>query len=206
MATQPFDGDEALWHLGVLGHPAGTLVEIFGLPPEGGPPIVGFFDDTAALCREVEALAGKLNLYVGVQPRDRTVLELTNVQLNSMGRSQRASSTHIPMVTGFLLDLDTETSERREAANRNEKKGKSRKAPSTDQELERTLQIATELIEHHEWRCTLFSSGNGAQILIHAPVAGLVEPRSVEPPTSAVRTATSAASCVRTAGCTGEAR
>jgi len=146
--------------LELLAPPAGTLIEVLGL---FGVRFVGFFDDKDKLCNEVRKYAGRGNLFIGVNPRSRRILDATWAPHNRLAPARhRASREHIHSLTGCLLDLDVVTRGRTHA----KKLSADRKAAATKQEVERVIEAAQLLVDAERLECTVIHSGNGVQLLL----------------------------------------
>ncbi|NOJ81589.1 hypothetical protein [Myxococcus xanthus] len=135
-----------------LAHAAHGVSEVRVIRPGGGGVVgLGFFDDEDAFvtaCVEANA-AG--NVYVGIQPRPRRLLELAPNVLRPLKNG--AGSKDIEVVTATVLDLDPV---------------RPKDTASTEDELAVALQAAEEAAAWCEGqglvRPRLMMSGNGAQL------------------------------------------
>ena len=133
----------------------------------------GFFDGVDALVDAVRELAGRSNIWIGVNPVNRDVLNLGWAPHNKMQSCRyRARSEHIHSVRNLLLDLDPATPERARAASRHRNAFGRSEASATDAERQRALHVARHIITAEKLCGTLFCSGNGAQVLVPLKLKG----------------------------------
>ncbi|WP_375743698.1 hypothetical protein NR800_37430 [Corallococcus interemptor] len=144
-----------------LAHAPHGVSEVRVIRPGGGGIVgLGFFDDEEAFvaaCVEANATG---NVYVGIQPRPRRLLELAPNVLRPLRTG--AGSKDIEVVTATVVDLDPV---------------RPKDTASTEDELSLTLQVATAAAAWCEAqglvRPRLMMSGNGAQLWFALPPQSL---------------------------------
>ncbi|NVJ27306.1 hypothetical protein HUW62_39430, partial [Myxococcus sp. AM011] len=154
-STPNSDDIRATWRW--LAHAQHGVSEVRVIRPGGGGIVgLGFFDDEEAFvatCVEANA-AG--NVYVGIQPRPRRLLELAPNVLRPLRTG--AGSKDIEVVTATVVDLDPV---------------RPKDTASTEDELSLTLQVANAAAAWCEGqglvRPRLMMSGNGAQLWFALP-------------------------------------
>ncbi|TQF08601.1 hypothetical protein FJV41_49050, partial [Myxococcus llanfairpwllgwyngyllgogerychwyrndrobwllllantysiliogogogochensis] len=153
------DAIRATWRW--LAHAQHGVSEVRVIRPGGGGLVgLGFFDaEEAFVAACVEANAAG-NVYVGIQPRPRRLLELAPNVLRPLRTG--AGSKDIAVVTATVVDLDPM---------------RPKDSASTEDELALTLQVATAAADWCEAqglvRPRLMMSGNGAQLWFALPSQSL---------------------------------
>ena len=87
-----------------LAHAEHGVSEVRVIRPGSGVLGIGFFDDEDAFVRECERSNAAANVYVGIQPRPRRLLELARNAIRPL--QSGAGSKDIEVVTATVIDLD----------------------------------------------------------------------------------------------------
>ncbi|CAM4493480.1 hypothetical protein [Corallococcus exiguus] len=149
------DAIRATWRW--LAHAPHGVSEVRVIRPGGGGIVgLGFFDDEEDFVATCVAANAGGNVYVGIQPRPRRLLELAPNVLRPLRTG--ASSKDIEVVTATVVDLDPV---------------RPKDTASTEDELSLTLQVADAAAAWCEGqglvRPRLMMSGNGAQLWFALP-------------------------------------
>ncbi|RKH35632.1 hypothetical protein D7Y13_07720 [Corallococcus praedator] len=144
-----------------LAHAQHGVSEVRVIRPGGGGLVgLGFFDDEEAFVAACAAANADGNVYVGIQPRPRRLLELAPNVLRPLRTG--AGSKDIEVVTATVVDLDPV---------------RPKDTASTEDELSLTLQVAEAAAAWCEAqglaRPRLMMSGNGAQLWFALPSQSL---------------------------------
>ncbi|QQR46207.1 hypothetical protein JKA73_08910 [Myxococcus xanthus] len=144
-----------------LAHTQHGVSEVRVIRPGGGGIVgLGFFDDEEAFVAACVAANAGGNVYVGIQPRPRHLLELAPNVLRPLRTG--AGSKDIEVVTATVVDLDPV---------------RPKDTASTEDELSLTLQVAEAAAAWCEAqglvRPRLMMSGNGAQLWFALPPQSL---------------------------------
>ncbi|RKH04400.1 hypothetical protein [Corallococcus carmarthensis] len=153
------DSIRATWQW--LAHAPHGVSEVRVIRPGGGGIVgLGFFDDEEAFVASCVAANAGGNVYVGIQPRPRRLLELAPNVLRPLKTG--AGSKDIEVVTATVVDLDPV---------------RPKDTASTEDELSLTIQVAEAAAA---WcgaqglvRPRLMMSGNGAQLWFALPPQSL---------------------------------
>ncbi|RKI02322.1 hypothetical protein D7Y15_35880 [Corallococcus sp. AB030] len=153
------DAIRATWRW--LAHEQHGVSEVRVIRPGGGGIVgLGFFDDEEAFVAACAAANADGNVYVGIQPRPRRLLELAPNVLRPLRTG--AGSKDIEVVTATVVDLDPV---------------RPKDTASTEDELSLTLQVAQAAAAWCEAqglvRPRLMMSGNGAQLWFALPPQSL---------------------------------
>jgi hypothetical protein len=139
-----------------LAHAPHGVSEVRVIRPAGGVVGIGFFDDEVAFVRECVRCNATGNVYVGIQPRPRRLLETARNAVRPL--KSGATKKDIEVLTATVIDLDPV---------------RPKDTASTDAELRRAMAVATEAAERCEAeglvRPRLMMSGNGAQLWFALP-------------------------------------
>jgi hypothetical protein len=143
-----------------LAHAAHGVSEVRVIRPAGGIAGIGFFDDEEAFVRECARANTLGNVYVGIQPRPRAMLDLARNAIRPL--RQGAGRKDIACVTATVIDIDPV---------------RPKDQPSTDGELQHAIAAAQRVTE---WcaqrglvRPRLMMSGNGVQLWFALPPTAL---------------------------------
>lgn len=157
--SQEFLKDHAERMLRLLGFgPPLTKWEIRALDPNGGSAQAGVFGDLGACVEEVERTCGRLNIFVGLQPRP----ELGALPVDDLIRPRRRMTRDddIVRVENLAIDMDAV----RESG-----------MPATEGELalvrERAMQVSSYLMRLGLPRPIEVLTGNGIQLIL--PLVGI---------------------------------
>ncbi|MFP2962573.1 hypothetical protein ACLEPN_33570 [Myxococcus sp. 1LA] len=153
------DAIRATWRW--LAHAPHGVSEVRVIRPGGGGLLgLGFFDDEEAFVAACVAANAGGNVYVGIQPRPRRLLELAPNALRPLRTG--AGSKDIEVVTATVVDLDPV---------------RPKDTASTEDEFSLTLQVAEAAAAWCEAqglvRPRLMMSGNGAQLWFALPPQSL---------------------------------
>gem|GEM_PF-1365604 len=139
-----------------LGHGPHGVSEVRVIRPSGGIVGIGFFDDEDAFVRECVRTNAAGNVYVGIQPRPRRLLDLATNAIRPLRTG--AGRKDIEVLTATVIDLDPV---------------RPKDTASTDAELELALDAARAAADWCEAeglvRPRLMMSGNGAQLWFALP-------------------------------------
>jgi hypothetical protein len=139
-----------------LAHGAHGVSEVRVIRPAGGIVGIGFFDDEEAFVRECVRTNAAGNVYVGIQPRPRRMLELAPNIVRPL--KSGAGRKDVELITATVIDLDPV---------------RPKDTASTDAELALALaaaEAATAWCEAEGFvRPRLMMSGNGAQLWFALP-------------------------------------
>ncbi|WP_408891542.1 hypothetical protein ACJ2CR_18975 [Myxococcus faecalis] len=158
-STPNADAIRATWRW--LAHAPHGVSEVRVIRPGGGGVVgLGFFDDEESFVAACAAANADGNVYVGIQPRPRRLLELAPNVLRPLRTG--AGSKDIEVVTATVVDLDPV---------------RPKHTASTEDELSLTLQVADAAVAWCEAqglvRPRLMMSGNGAQLWFALPPQSL---------------------------------
>ena len=153
LAPNP-DDIRATWRW--LAHGAHGVAEVRVIRPGGGILGIGFFDDEEAFVRECVRTNAAGNVYVGIQPRPRRLLETAPNTVRPLKTG--AGRKDIDIVTATVIDLDPV---------------RPKDTASTDAELGLAIEAAKSAAAWCEAeglvRPRLMMSGNGAQLWFALP-------------------------------------
>ena len=140
-----------------LAHASFGVSEVRVIRPGGGGIVgIGFFDDEEAFVRECLRTNAAGNVYVGIQPRPRRLLDLAPNAIRPL--KSGAGRKDIEVVTGTVIDLDPV---------------RPKDTASTEEELQQALDAAGAAADWCEAqglvRPRLMMSGNGAQLWFAVP-------------------------------------
>jgi hypothetical protein len=139
-----------------LAHGAHGVSEVRAIHPESRTIAIGFFDDEEFFVRECVRVNADANVYVGIQPRPRRLLELAPNRIRTP--SSGASASDIEVVTATVLDLDPV---------------RPKNTASTAEELQGTIAVAGSVRRWCEDEGLvpprMMMSGNGAQLWFALP-------------------------------------
>lgn len=139
-----------------LAHAAHGVSEVRVIRPGGGILGIGFFDDEEAFVRECARMNAGGNVYVGIQPRPRALLESAPNAVRPL--KSGATRKDIEVLTATVIDLDPV---------------RPKDTASTDGELELALATARAAADWCESeglvRPRIMMSGNGAQLWFALP-------------------------------------
>lgn len=139
-----------------LAHAPHGISEVRVIRPSGGVVGIGFFDDEEAFIRECVRCNAAGNVYVGIQPRPRRLLETARNTVRPLKAG--AAKKDIEVLTATVIDLDPV---------------RPKDTASTDAELNHAIAVATEAADWCEAeglaRPRLMMSGNGAQLWFALP-------------------------------------
>ena len=144
-----------------LAHAPHGVSEVRVIRPGGGGIVgIGFFDDEEAFVRECLRTNAAGNVYVGIQPRPRRLLDQAPNAIRPL--KSGAGRKDIEVVTGTVIDLDPV---------------RPKDTASTEEELQQALDAATAAAGWCEAqglvRPRLMMSGNGAQLWFAVPPIAL---------------------------------
>lgn len=153
LAPNP-DDIRATWRW--LAHGAHGVAEVRVIRPGGGILGIGFFDDEEAFVRECVRTNAAGNVYVGIQPRPRRLLETAPNAIRPLKTG--AGRKDIDVVTATVIDLDPV---------------RPKDTASTDAELGLAVEAAKSAVAWCESEGLvpprLMMSGNGAQLWFALP-------------------------------------
>lgn len=95
-----------------------ACLELRCLGLKGEKPLIGFFDDIEKLSQAASSQSGKRNIYVGLNPRTKSLL---GPRKNTLSHGQGGKTEHIVCRRWFPIDIDTKRIDK--------------KAPATQKEL-----------------------------------------------------------------------
>jgi hypothetical protein len=143
-----------------LAHAAHGVSEVRVIRPAGGIAGIGFFDDEDAFVRECCRTNALGNVYAGIQPRPRRMLDLARNAIRPL--RQGAGRKDIEWVTATVIDLDPV---------------RPKDQASTDDELRLAIDAAMRAADWCEAqgfaRPRLMMSGNGVQLWLAVPPVAL---------------------------------
>ena len=152
-----FDENQVKKHYRFLNHTPYGVTELTAIDSSGRIAAIGFFDNEEKFVQACRKLAGSCNLYVGVNPRRREMLDLAPNQMQ-FGLDRRGRKKDVTAITAMFLDIDPV----REA-----------RTPSTDLQSEQALAKARELASLPIFEgAGVVSSGNGAYVLAKLNIQG----------------------------------